>query len=170
MLVRPESNSRPPAWEPDAQRSELPVRAHTSDHATVGHIIFLPRYFKRSEVRFFDDTQKYWIYWNTQVYIYTYVVHLFLFFIKTENLLLLLFLKGKKALKWLTETRLDYRKCCVTGLYMAWPLCRCARYVWFQLSRDYNSMKTAAVLVRFLAKTFDMESKSVNASQNLNAT
>ena len=25
VLVRPESNSRPPAWEPDAQRTELPV-------------------------------------------------------------------------------------------------------------------------------------------------
>ena len=27
MLVRPESNSRPPAWQPDAQSTELPVRA-----------------------------------------------------------------------------------------------------------------------------------------------
>ena len=27
VLVRPESNSRPPAWQPDAQSTELPVRA-----------------------------------------------------------------------------------------------------------------------------------------------
>ena len=39
-MVRPESNSRPPAWQPDAQPNEPPVRAGSVDSEGIHFLLF----------------------------------------------------------------------------------------------------------------------------------
>ena len=64
VLVQPESNSRPPAWQPGAQPTEPPVRGQNvvDSRGAANHVrfVFLPQYSTPKTVFYFRARPKSW--------------------------------------------------------------------------------------------------------------